>query len=168
MTRQEYQREYRITNKDRITENRRKWQIENREKVRAKNRAHYAKNKEHYSEYHKKHYLENKEEINRKNSLNYYKNKPAYRARVKKTRHSQRLKVLTHYTNGALTCKFCGFSDVRALCVDHVNNDGARDRENMTGSGIYAHIIRQNFPDTYQVLCANCNQIKEITRRTAN
>ena len=48
------------------------------------------------------------------------------------------------------------------LTLDHVFNNGGRERRNLGGkSGVifYTYLKKNNFPDVdrYQVLCANCN-----------
>ena len=60
-------------------------------------------------------------------------------------------------------CKHCGFSDPRALQIDHVygrGNDEAKLRDK--GEKYYHHVakeVRSGSPK-YQLLCANCNWIK--------
>lgn len=61
---------------------------------------------------------------------------------------------------GGKCCK-CGFTDRRALQVDHVNGNGRRERKELKSSAtIWRKIIRAGFPPEYQILCANCNSIK--------
>lgn len=71
----------------------------------------------------------------------------------------KKLIVFNHYTNNTLTCKLCGFSNFDALTLDHINADGVQHRIKTGGGGIqtYNCIIRNNFPDNYQVICQNCN-----------
>lgn len=57
-------------------------------------------------------------------------------------------------------CRNCGFADFRALAIDHINNDGKKDRG--ARSRLYRHVIKN--PARYQRLCFNCNQIKEFER----
>lgn len=78
--------------------------------------------------------------------------------------------VLAHYSGEQPKCIKCGFSDIRALCIDHIYNDGAKERKEIKphnkhrGIGsktFYSWIRKNNFPPRYQVLCANCNAIKQ-------
>ena len=75
-----------------------------------------------------------------------------------------KLRVLEHL--GGKTCVSCGFSDSMALCVDHIHNDGARDRKKNSTYTIRKRILSMS-PEAarrdYQVLCANCNQIARQT-----
>ena len=70
----------------------------------------------------------------------------------------QKIRVLTHYGGGKLACVQCGFSDIRALSIDHIAGEGYRDRR----GNLYCRLIRQNFPPGYQTLCMNCQLIKRF------
>ena len=70
--------------------------------------------------------------------------------------------IIDHYGG---KCAKCGFSDRRALQIDHINGGGKREMKKMGCSlAFYLHIIKNNFPPTYQILCANCNWIKRFER----
>ena len=73
-----------------------------------------------------------------------------------------RKQVLDYYGR---KCVFCGNSDERVLTVDHIDNLGHLHRKNgrrITSARLYQEIVEGNFPDTYQILCRNCNWIKYI------
>jgi len=82
-------------------------------------------------------------------------------------RERMKLKAIEHYSNGTNTCRACGYSNVEALCIDHVNDDGAAHRRviGCEGAQIYCWLVKQGYPDGFQVLCHNCNWIKEKQRR---
>ena len=90
------------------------------------------------------------------------KNKPEVRNKRRIYADSIREKVLKYYGN---KCVKCGYDeDIRALDVDHVLNDGAWHRSEV-GKSSYAvllWIIRNNYPATFQLLCANCNRLKYL------
>ena len=70
-------------------------------------------------------------------------------------------KVLTHYSGGELRCVRCGFLDLRALSIDHIEGSGNWHRRKMRSSGqFYQWLIKNNFPPGYQTLCMNCQFIK--------
>ena len=58
-------------------------------------------------------------------------------------------------------CNHCGFSDIRALQIDHVNGDGRAERtiRKSLNRKIALGLVDIN---RYQLLCANCNWIKRI------
>lgn len=65
------------------------------------------------------------------------------------------------------SCASCGFSDVRALQIDHIDNDGNIERaslggKNFSGHTFYRWLKKNDWPVGYQTLCANCNTIKYI------
>jgi hypothetical protein len=55
-------------------------------------------------------------------------------------------------------CIKCGFNDIRALQVDHINGGGCKERKAI-GLATFYHNVRID-PKKYQLLCANCNWIK--------
>jgi len=57
-------------------------------------------------------------------------------------------------------CVICGFSDKRALTLDHVLNNGAKEREEIGERGVYSRAIRPENRHEYQMLCMNCQFIK--------
>lgn len=79
-----------------------------------------------------------------------------------------RLKKLVYDSYGN-KCNCCGETGKSFLQIDHVNNDGNLHRRNRKNKGyssniLYLDIIRQNFPNRYQILCANCNWSKRVNK----
>ena len=63
--------------------------------------------------------------------------------------------VKEHYGN---KCACCGETDPLFLTIDHMNNDGAEHRRGKgTASNICIWLIRNNFPEGFQLMCYNCN-----------
>jgi hypothetical protein len=71
-------------------------------------------------------------------------------------------------------CFCCGESEPSFLCIDHINDDGASHRELIgygrttdgrrkvgSGSIMYAWLVKNGFPEDFQLLCANCNMAKQ-------
>lgn len=63
-------------------------------------------------------------------------------------------------------CARCGFSNILALQIDHVNDNGAEERQALGGRGnagwnFYRWLKKNGWPEGYQTLCANCNTIKQ-------
>jgi len=63
-------------------------------------------------------------------------------------------------------CTKCGFSDWRALQIDHINGGGAREQRQISATGIVSKIL-QGETEGYQLLCANCNWIKRYEEKEA-
>lgn len=63
-------------------------------------------------------------------------------------------------------CGCCGETNIVFLTIDHINNDGAKHRRELsgkdkkgTGGGTvtYLFLKKNNYPEGYRVLCFNCN-----------
>ena len=70
-----------------------------------------------------------------------------------------RKQVVDHYGG---VCACCGEGQHMFLAFDHVDNDGAVYRRDTKGHCIVAWIIKNNYPDSIQVLCFNCNHGKYL------
>lgn len=72
---------------------------------------------------------------------------------------ARRAKVLQHY-GGCCAC--CSETEETFLTLDHIENDGAlRRKEQGSGSQLYKWIVRNGYPEGFQVLCWNCNWGKQ-------
>lgn len=80
-----------------------------------------------------------------------------------------REKVLSYYGGGKAVCVECGFEDIRALTIDHKEDNGSYMRKALRRKGVGLHFYRwlkgHNYPEGYQTLCMNCQFIKEFDRR---
>lgn len=66
------------------------------------------------------------------------------------------------------TCVICGFSDKRALQIDHINGGGDKERKEKGFNGEFHRHVLKSFmkgENKYQLLCANCNWIKRIDNK---
>lgn len=72
-------------------------------------------------------------------------------------RRERALKDLVFAAYGGYKCACCGETEKLFLQIDHVNNDGADHRRERKGKGLYTWLKCRNFPEGFQVLCANCN-----------
>ena len=75
-------------------------------------------------------------------------------------RRKLRLETIAAYGS---KCSCCGETIPEFLTIDHIFNDGAKQRkeEGYSGISLYALLKRNGFPkDRYQLLCMNCNFAK--------
>lgn len=131
----------------------------------------YKRNKEHINEYALNRYYNNKEKIRNSRKeyeqeyhrVNYIKRREATR-RYNQKKRAELISVLGG------KCVKCGFDDVRALQVDHINGGGSKDNANTSGMKNKVMLDRIKSGDkSYQLLCANCNWIKRFNNNeTAN
>lgn len=63
-------------------------------------------------------------------------------------------------------CIKCGFSDWRALQIDHINGGGNREIKKMGTTNYYKYMLKniKENPNKFQLLCANCNWIKRYEK----
>lgn len=101
-------------------------------------------------------------------------NRERYNAAKYHYREKCKMEALIFYSNGAVCCKYCGFDQIDALVLDHINDDGAAHRKAIgiagrgsAGMNTYEALKREGYPDGLQVLCANCNLTKEMKRKQA-
>lgn len=111
-------------------------------------------------------------EHNKKNLIKWKKENIAYRKiyekQYEKTHKTQRYNyrakqrnlILEHYGK---RCNICGFDkDIDCLTIDHINGGG---NKHYNGLGLTLWLIKNNFPDGFQVLCMNCQSIKRIENK---
>ena len=130
------------------------------------------KSQQRYRESHKEEIIERQRKFRKSHRLEiradakryYYENRERILDQNRAYAHNRKKEVLTYYGNGKLACVHCGFSDVRALSVDHINGGGVKHRRELskgkTGINFYRWLKRHNYPEEYQTLCMNCQWIK--------
>ena len=118
-----YSHEYYLKNKERYRENLRNWRMKQGE------------------DYYKEEYKKIKEQ--RKN----YQKEYAKRPEVKIRKYNYAKKLTDHYRELIFNmlgnvCKKCGFSDKRALQIDHVNGGGSKQRKQLKSTiKIYKYVL---------------------------
>lgn len=117
----------------------------------------------------------NRERINAEKRAAYAADAPAQRARQAAKRQTNYAAVLGYNRVWSIgyrarlraemiaaygdQCACCGEREPLFLQLDHVENDGHKDRRLFkTGAKLLAYLKRLGWPkDRYQLLCANCN-----------
>ena len=143
--------------KEKERERNRKYREQNREKIRERDRAFYHANRESRLQNNKFNAAGEKRSASRKSRI-------TQREWKKKQYDKVRTELLEFFGK---KCVRCGFDDVRALCVDHINGGGTQERklwQNKNKIYYYKSIIEKN-GEGYQLLCQNCNTIKRIEEK---
>lgn len=82
-----------------------------------------------------------------------YKERPSLQRKRKK-----KIKDEVYNAYGGYVCACCGETESLFLTIDHINNDGSKQRKKLKSTAsLYYWLKRNNFPIDYQVLCFNCN-----------
>lgn len=108
-------------------------------------------------EYFRNHYLKNREKYLLKAKNWQQKNKDRVNLNIKILRDKLRGMV---FDKLGKKCVKCGFSDIRALQIDHVNGGGKKEYESINNIRTLYKKILNDKNGNYQILCANCNWIK--------
>lgn len=149
----EYDEKYREKNEEKLRSHRQEWSQINKEEISAKSRQ--------------KHLNLLPEELAK---LNKYKQNwyTAHKERILQKagiyRRELRLKVISHYSQGKNECACCGEKHMEFLTINHMNGGGTKHRIQLSGGGkkvsgniFYKWLVKNNFPEGYNVLCDNCN-----------
>ena len=142
--------------------------MEGREEVRSYMQEWRNRNREKYNTYHKawrtknKAMLSDREKTRRRTGITAMTKDElmAFRvAEVQKTMQAHQATKEIVFSHYGWRCACCGEEERAFLSMDHVNNDGYKDRVNKSRSSskLYRKIKKQGFPRAYQVLCMNCN-----------
>jgi hypothetical protein len=78
--------------------------------------------------------------------------------RYRKYHESLKLQVIKGYGG---KCRCCNEVRYEFLSIDHVLESGSEERRRlgrgMNSGALYRKLIREDFPNTHQILCFNCN-----------
>jgi len=146
-----------------------------RNKILEKERQKYHTNKEYRErkmkwaiEYSKTYVHSKSQKFEKKKYLGTYYEQHREHAIVKSkfNRDNNRYEVLYWYSDGLMKCNVCGEDHREFLCIDHIDDTGAEHRKEMGfgGGRIYRYLLKNKFPEGYQVLCNNCNFLKEYSK----
>ena len=118
-------------------------------------KKYYEKNKEYYKKYAENH----KEKIRETHKAAYKMNKEKYLTRTHACYQKRRLAVLNYYSNGKIECNCCGECIYKFLAIDHIDNryGSGKEHRKLNGQALQDWIVKNNFPEGFQILCHNCN-----------
>ncbi len=123
-----------------------RYREKHREILRERHRNEYQQNKERYKQYSSVYRKANKEKVFKLNAT-WQRNKRAEFREI----------VVSGYGH---KCVCCTESETLFLEIHHPNGDGKADRARTGGNSLtfYRWIAANNFPQGYELLCANCHR----------
>ena len=91
-------------------------------------------------------------------------NTPRLLARQKEINSKIRPKLIKLLGN---KCIKCGFTDIRALQIDHKNGGGRKEHKKFGNQQLYRYYLKHPIEakNKLQILCANCNWIKRVEKK---
>lgn len=113
------------------------------------------------SESYKRWYEKNKEKARESKRITMRRlrmeNPEKYNKQSRCSKIKEKLRLFVMYGR---VCASCGFSDMRALSLDNIKNNGNEERRLLGERGVYRKAKAVYAPDDYQILCMNCQFIK--------
>jgi hypothetical protein len=109
--------------------------------------------------------------VSRERARSRYENRDedVWRKRSWENQRRLKLDVFSHYCSGELACSRCGFKDVRALLLHHIEGNSYKHRERLgmdkryLGGTVFYRALKHNGYPKYPpliVICANCHRIE--------
>lgn len=128
------------------------WKLRHKDLVKEQNHKSYLKNKETVlnrgKEWTKAHPERSKE---------------IARFSMMKKRRERRFQLIQHYSNGTMRCALCYENIYDLLTIDHIDGGGNKHRRTFgsnSGDAIYIWLIKNHYPEGFQILCFTCNWLK--------
>lgn len=144
-------RKYKLTHREKIAAYAKKrWQKRNKEEYRKRRMAYYRAHKSRFQERNRQYYHRHRDKLLEQVNAHARRRRSALKAAL--------------YKKLGGKCKRCGITDVRVLCVDHVNGGGWQERKESTYTTLYTRMLADT-TGKYQLLCHNCNWIKRYERQ---
>ena len=143
-------------NKEKIKKKQREYYQNNKVKIQKRHRKNskkwYRENKSRVKKYDKKRHKENYTEDNRRRAL------------YTQSLRSKILVLLDGQCTNPYNLNHGDFlENLDCLCIDHIDGGGTKERKNSKSYDQYLKMILEKIKfgsKDYQLLCANCNQIK--------
>lgn len=151
----EYAKNWRVANIDKVKESQKNWYEKNKEIISKKSKDKLKNNPDEVREYKRKCYANNREHY-KEYFRKYFRGK--YNVYFVKYNLNKKQKVISHYSHGTMKCALCNENRIYALVIDHIDGGGCEHLKNV--GNIYTWLIKNNYPDGYQVLCQNHNKEK--------
>lgn len=147
----QHRKEYYQKNKTKLNQNSREYYTRNKPEILQYAQNYRTKNHDRIIEYLKQWRKSHREEHNQASKDRY---------------QQQRMLCLDHYSKGKIKCKRCRENEIAFMTLDHIKprKDYGHTRKT-SASALYRILVRDGFPSGYQVLCYNCNMIKEVEKR---
>jgi hypothetical protein len=154
-------KEYGIKNKDKIKQHKKDYQENNKEKIKKQQKDSAQRNKKNIKIYKEQYYELNKEWI--------LKEQKEKRENEYEKRLNEKVNLINLFGG---ECVWCKKTNPDILVFDHIHDDGAEDRKKNKIRSTIAIVKRElrrgssieTLKETYQLLCANCNALKQYKK----
>ena len=150
----QYRKDWYSKNRERELERRKEYHETHRDEMLTKGKKRYEENKEKYKKMGKEYREKNKEQVNKQKREHYQVSGKIKQQQNKKI-------IVEYYSEGrnCCNCPSCNESNIEFLAIDHIEGGGGKHRKQVSGN-FYNYLIKEDFPEGYQILCHNCNVAK--------
>ena len=135
----------------------------NKQKILAQQKVYYEANKEEIAKrrkiYHKQYWEKHKEQLTEDHLAYRTSHKIPLNIKARALSQKYRTLCLEHYGGTPPKCSCCNENQKEFLAIDHINGGGFKHRKTISGN-FFVHLVKNNFPPGFQVLCHNCNMAK--------
>jgi glutaredoxin-related protein len=152
-------------NRTKILKSGKNYREKNHDKVLAGKKKHYDQNQPRLVSEKKEKYWNNPEKYKAEARKSNKKNKIKIDRKKKETHQTLRKRVLEYYSKGTPKCIQCGVTGIPFLNMDHIYGRKQAGHDRNTATGTFYRYLDKEHPPDYQVLCYNCNMIKELGRK---
>jgi len=161
-----YQKEYYQQHREDLRRENREYAQEHQEERKAYARQYRKKHLE-QEKIRSQHYYEEHKEGKYIKSRSTLEKQEKHRIQRRESDKRLKIKVLSHYGNGNFACIICAESRFPCLSIDHIEGNGAKEREELqvTGAKFYRWLKKNNYPEGYQTLCMNCQWVKKYENK---
>jgi hypothetical protein len=141
--------------------NQQRYYSNHRDEIKARRKKNREQNHEEYLRKRREYYQNHKENICKENRDFARNHKRERRIANREYYKRLRMQCLIHYGGSPPKCVCCGEDHIEFLAIDHINGGGNKHRRQLSGNReIYLWLIKNNFPNGFQILCHNCNLSK--------
>ena len=106
---------------------------------------------------HKEHYKKYKETYRKR----WLRERERLNLLMKNRGRRLRLECLKFYGKNGIECKCCKEQNEVFLAIDHIEGrDKFNHKYRSGGTALYYWLVKNKFPDGFQILCFNCNWAK--------
>lgn len=158
-----HNKEYYSKNREQILEQKRLYNLKNKEQIAIKRRERYQRKKEEILKANKLWRQLNKKTYAKTKIKYYLSHREQSKESSRKSVLKLKIETFSHYSDGNIKCACCGEREIKFLALDHINGGGGKERRETRSKGgqkTYRLLRKNNYPTGYQILCHNCNMAK--------
>jgi hypothetical protein len=160
-----YQKKYRIQNEEKLKFQLQCYDILHSDEISANQRVWRIINEDYIKTFDKlRDQTPQRRQMLKEYSANFKKRHPEVygemREYSKQTHSELKYDVFLHYSKNKIQCNCCGENEFEFMTVDHIEGIQKTKHPKLRSVFLYRWLVKNNFPEGYQILCYGCNLLK--------